>query len=68
VGLPDGLSAREAEVLAMLAHGRANKEIAAALFISVPTVERHVANIYGKIGLRSRAAAAGYALRKGLAP
>jgi DNA-binding CsgD family transcriptional regulator len=65
---PDGLSAREGEVLRLIAQGLANKEIAAALFISVPTVERHVANIYGKIGTRSRAAAAGYALRKGLAP
>ena len=47
---PDGLSEREVEVLGLLAAGRANKEIASALFISVPTVERHVANIYAKTG------------------
>jgi DNA-binding CsgD family transcriptional regulator len=64
---PDGLSSREAEVLRLVASGLANKEIAAQLFISVPTVERHVANIYGKIGVHGRAAATAYALRKGLA-
>jgi DNA-binding CsgD family transcriptional regulator len=65
---PDDLSPRELEVLRLLAQGRANKEIAAALFISVPTVERHVANIYAKTGARGRAAAAAYALRRGLLP
>jgi DNA-binding CsgD family transcriptional regulator len=65
---PDGLYAREVEVLALLAQGLANKEIAARLFISVPTVERHVANVYAKIGARGRAAATAYALRQGLVP
>lgn len=64
-GTPDGLSPREVEVLALLASGLANKEIAARLFISVPTVERHVANVYQKIG-RGRANATAYALRAGL--
>ncbi len=63
---PDGLTPREVEVLVLLARGMANKEIAARLFISMPTVERHVANIYGKTGQRGRAAATAYALRRGL--
>jgi DNA-binding CsgD family transcriptional regulator len=64
--LPDGLTEREAEVLRLVATGLANKEIAARLFISVPTVERHIANIYVKIGGHGRAAATAYAMRKGL--
>jgi len=64
---PAGLSPREAEVLGLLARGLANKEIGARLFISVATVERHVANIYAKIGTRGRAAATAYALKHGLA-
>ncbi len=60
---PAGLSVREVEVLRLLADGRANKEIAAALFISVATVERHIANIYDKIGVRGRASATAWALR-----
>src|SRR5262249_32529828 len=59
---PAGLSAREIEVLRLLASGKANKEIAAALFISVATVERHVANLYAKIGARGRAQATAFAL------
>jgi DNA-binding NarL/FixJ family response regulator len=64
--LPGGLTARELEVLVLLAEGLANKEIAARLFVSVPTVERHVSNVYDKIGARGRAAATAYALRHGL--
>jgi DNA-binding CsgD family transcriptional regulator len=64
--LPGGLTARELEVLALLAEGRGNEEIAARLFISVPTVERHVTHVYDKIGARGRAAATAYALRHGL--
>jgi DNA-binding CsgD family transcriptional regulator len=63
---PDGLTGREVEVLRLLARGRTNKEIAAALVVSVPTAERHVANIYAKIGARGRADATAYALRHGL--
>ena len=64
---PDGLTAREAEVLGLLAAGKTNKQIAAELFLSVSTVQRHVANIYAKIGAHGRAAATAYALRKGIA-
>lgn len=64
--LPDDLSPREAEVLELLACGLANKEIAARLAISPKTVQHHVARVYEKTGIRSRAAAAMYAVRKGL--
>jgi len=60
---PDGLTGREVEVLGLVASGRANKEIAAALCLSVATVERHVANVYRKIGVTGRVEAATYALR-----
>jgi DNA-binding CsgD family transcriptional regulator len=65
--LPDGLTPREAEVLALLAAGRTNQEIAGALVISPFTVARHITNLYTKIGARSRADATAYALRHGLA-
>jgi DNA-binding CsgD family transcriptional regulator len=58
----EGLSQREGEVLALLAHGLTNREIAARLFISPKTVERHITQILGKLGLRSRAEAAAYAV------
>jgi DNA-binding NarL/FixJ family response regulator len=61
------LTLREGEVLRLLAVGKTNKEIAATLRISVPTAERHVANIYAKIGARNRADATAYAWRHGLA-
>jgi DNA-binding CsgD family transcriptional regulator len=64
--LPDRLTAREAEVLSLLAGGRTNKEIAAALVLSPGTVERHVANFYRKIGAHRRAEATVYALDHGL--
>ncbi len=64
---PDGLTSREVEVLRLLAEGKTNKEIAAALVVSVPTVQRHIANIYGKIGARGRADATAYTIRRGLA-
>jgi len=65
---PDNLTAREVEVLRLLAEGKTNKEIAAALVVSIPTVQRHIANIYGKIGARGRADATAYAIRRGLTP
>jgi len=61
--LPGGLTPREAEVLGLLASGRTNREIAAALVLSIKTVERHLANVYVKIGTRNRAEATVYALR-----
>ncbi len=64
---PEGLTAREAEVLGLLAGGRTNKEIASALVLSVSTVQRHVANVYAKIGAHGRAEATAYALRRGIA-
>jgi DNA-binding CsgD family transcriptional regulator len=61
-----GLTEREVEVLRLLAGGSTNRQIAAALVVSVPTAERHVANIYAKVGARGRADATAYALRHGL--
>jgi DNA-binding CsgD family transcriptional regulator len=61
------LSSRESEVLALVAAGQANSEIGAALSVSVHTVERHVANIFSKLGVRNRAEATAWAHRHGLA-
>jgi DNA-binding CsgD family transcriptional regulator len=58
---PGGLTARELEVLRLLASGRTNRAIATDLFISEKTVARHVANIFTKLGLSSRSAATAYA-------
>ena len=63
---PDALSAREVEVLRLLAGGMTNAEIAAALVLSPSTVKRHAENIYAKIGARRRSDATAYALRHGL--
>ena len=60
------LSEREREVLAHLAAGETNKEIAEALVISRHTVRRHVENIFGKLGVSSRAAATARAYEQGL--
>ena len=65
---PGGLTEREVEVLACLAAGRSNKEIAAALVISDKTVQRHLANIFTKLDLKSRTAAAAYAFEHGVVP
>jgi predicted ATPase/DNA-binding CsgD family transcriptional regulator len=61
-----GLSERETQVLRLVARGQSNAEIATELVLSVRTVEKHVANIYAKIGARGRADAATYALRHGV--
>jgi DNA-binding NarL/FixJ family response regulator len=68
-GAPDdhGLTRRELEVLGWLATGRTNRAIAETLSISEKTVARHVANIYAKLGLSTRAAATAYAYEHGLA-
>ena len=57
----DGLTAREVEVLRLVATGRTNRAIAAELVLSEKTVQRHVSNIFAKAGLASRAAATAYA-------
>ncbi|MEA2193404.1 MAG: hypothetical protein QOI73_3525 [Solirubrobacteraceae bacterium] len=61
------LTARELEVLALLAAGRANKAIAHELGCAEKTVKTHVGNILGKLGLSDRTQAALYAVREGLA-
>jgi len=61
---PDGLTDREAEVLKLLTTGSTNLEIAAALVVSVHTVERHLQNAYRKIRVRNRADAAAYMARQ----
>jgi DNA-binding NarL/FixJ family response regulator len=58
---PGGLSAREMEVLRLVASGKTNRAIADELFISEKTVARHVSNIFTKLDLSSRAAATAYA-------
>jgi DNA-binding NarL/FixJ family response regulator len=60
---PAGLTEREVEVLRLIAGGRSNQEIAEALVLSVRTVERHVSNIYGKLGVSGSAARATVATR-----
>jgi DNA-binding CsgD family transcriptional regulator/tetratricopeptide (TPR) repeat protein len=64
---PGGLSPREIEVLRLLAGGKSNREIAAALVISLNTVARHVSNIFDKVDAANRTEAAAYALRHGIA-
>ena len=59
--LPRGLSAREAEVLRLLAGGKSNRTIATDLGISERTVDRHVSNLYTKLDVSSRAAATAFA-------
>lgn len=63
---PHGLTPRELEVLRALAAGKTNRAIAAELVISERTVDRHVSNIFSKLGVRSRAAATAYAYEHGL--
>jgi DNA-binding NarL/FixJ family response regulator len=63
----EGLTPREAEVLAHIAAGESNAEIAAALFVSEATVKTHINHIFSKTGLRDRAQLVGYAFRNGLA-
>jgi len=63
---PDGLSAREVEVLRLVSAGKSNPQIADELVISLNTVQRHVSNILAKTGLANRTEAASYATRHGL--
>jgi DNA-binding NarL/FixJ family response regulator len=61
-----GLTARELEVLCLLAAGNSNRQIASALVISEHTVARHVQNIFRKLGVPSRTAASAFAYEHGL--
>ncbi len=66
---PNRLSPRESEILAMVAAGLSNQAIAAELFLSIRTVERHLATVYQKLGVggrSARAAAVSFAIRDGL--
>jgi DNA-binding NarL/FixJ family response regulator len=62
----DPLTPRETEVVKLIAEGQTNREIAAELVISEKTVERHRANILGKLGMRDRVELTRYAIRRGL--
>jgi DNA-binding NarL/FixJ family response regulator len=65
-GAAGGLTAREVEVLRLVAAGKSNRAVAAELFLSEKTVERHVSNILTKLGVGSRTAAAAYAFEHGI--
>jgi pimeloyl-ACP methyl ester carboxylesterase/DNA-binding CsgD family transcriptional regulator len=60
---PNGLTAREAQILQKVAEGSTNKEIASEFGLAVSTVERHLVNLYNKIGARGRADAIAFAFR-----
>lgn len=63
---PENLTSRQAEVLALLAAGLSNKQIAAELYLSIATVERHLATIYRNLGLGGRVEAARFAMKNGI--
>ena len=65
-GSPEALTEREAEVLRLLARGKANKQIASSLHVTEKTVKAHVSSILAKLNVTSRTQAALYAVRAGL--
>ncbi|MGH3367066.1 MAG: response regulator transcription factor [Nocardioidaceae bacterium] len=67
-GQPHLLTERELEVLQLVIAGRSNREIASALTISEHTVARHLQNMFGKLGVTSRTAAATFAFEHNLIP
>jgi DNA-binding NarL/FixJ family response regulator len=62
----DALSAREREVLGLVAKGTSNREIARVLFISEATVKTHLTHLYAKLGVKDRAAAVAVAYDRGI--
>ena len=62
----DGLTRREVEVLALLATGLGNKQVAFKLHISQHTVRNHLSSLYEKLGINARSQAVLYAVRRGL--
>jgi DNA-binding NarL/FixJ family response regulator len=62
----DGLTAREVEILKLVAMGLANKQIAYRLKVSEKTVRNHISNMYEKLGIQGRSQAVIYAAKKGL--
>jgi len=64
--LPNGLTAREADVLALVAAGNTNRDIAHALLLSQKTVERHLSNVFTKLNVTTRTAAARFAFEHGI--
>lgn len=67
-GLPISLSAREMEVLALIAQGKSNQEISAELYLALNTVKRHAYNIYSKLEVKKRTQAVSRARQLGLIP
>jgi DNA-binding NarL/FixJ family response regulator len=63
---PRGLTAREIEVLRLIARGLTKKEVAKALVIAPKTADAHVQHIYAKLGVSTRAGAALFAMEHGL--
>ncbi len=67
-GLPISLSAREMEVLALIAEGKSNQEISAELYLALNTVKRHAYNIFAKLEVKKRTQAVSRARQLGLIP